>query len=162
MPDDPTGIRSLIQAGYRYALSLACDRHDAEDLIQQACLRVLRLRGRLVGRSYLFAAIRNLFIEQRRRAAKLTTETLELADSPMAAIDHVRQADNRMEIEHVLSRLRPEEREVLYLSCVQGFSAREIGELTNSPRGTVLSLLSRAKRKLSETASRTASREDSA
>jgi len=140
--------RSLIQAGYRYALSLTHHPHDAEDLIQQACLQLIRSRRGLVGRSYLFAAVRNLFIDQARRRARLEIESLAVVDDPSSKVDHEKRADDRMEIEVLLSGLRSEEREVLYLNCVEGFSAREIGELIGSPRGTVLSLLSRAKAKL--------------
>ena len=43
---------------------------------------------------------------------------------------------------------RPEERELLFLAEVEGYSAREIGEITERPRGSVLSALHRAKGKL--------------
>ncbi len=52
------------------------------------------------------------------------------------------------ELEWALATLRPVEREPLFLSAVEGFTAREIGELTDRPRGTVLSLIHRAKGKM--------------
>ena len=160
MVRDSLEIRSLIQSGYRYALSLTHHQHDAEDLIQQACVRVLRSRGHLVSRPYLFAAVRNLYIDQRRRAANRSVQTLQLVEDIPSPADHEQLTDDRMEIQCLLARLRPEEREALYLNCVEGFSAREIAELTDSPRGTVLSLLSRAKTKLAETANRSANPEN--
>ena len=47
-----------------------------------------------------------------------------------------------------LGRLRPEERAVLFLSVVEGYSAQQIGKLLEWPRGTVLSLIHRARGKL--------------
>ena len=48
---DSSSEKAMVQAGYRFALSLAGDRHEAEDLVQQACLRVLSKKGRLESRS---------------------------------------------------------------------------------------------------------------
>jgi RNA polymerase sigma-70 factor (ECF subfamily) len=53
-------------------------------------------------------------------------------------------------LERALSRLRPGDRELLYLNAVEGYSTREIGNLIGKPRGTVLSSLHRAKQKLRE------------
>ena len=44
--------------------------------------------------------------------------------------------------------LRTEERAVLVLSAVEGYTAREIGEMLDAPRGTVLSLMHRTRVKL--------------
>jgi RNA polymerase sigma-70 factor (ECF subfamily) len=57
---------------------------------------------------------------------------------------------SREEVNHALGHLRPREREALYLSAVESYTAQEIADLTGSPRGTVLSLLHRAKGKLRE------------
>lgn len=142
--------RELINSAYRYALSLAHNTHDAEDLVQQACMKVLRRRGQLVGKKYLFSAVRNLYIDLIR-----ARERTSLEPDPGTAIvdpapDPSEVVEQRMEIEFLLKRLRPEEREALFLNCVEGFTAKEIGELTGQPRGTVLSLMARAKKKLLE------------
>ena len=52
------------------------------------------------------------------------------------------------EMDAALGRLRIEEREALYLAAVEGYTASEIAELTDRPRGSVLSLLHRAKARL--------------
>ena len=140
--------RRLIHSGYRYALSLTHNRHDAEDLIQQACLKVLHSRGTLVGKSYLFTAVRNLFYDGLRKERSHSTAEV-IADSIMdESASHIQAVDQKMDLEVILGCLRPEEREVLFLNCVEGYTAEEIGSLTKLPRGTVLSLLSRAKKRL--------------
>ena len=40
------------------------------------------------------------------------------------------------------------ERAVLVLSALEGYTAREIGELLDAPRGTILSLMHRTRAKL--------------
>ncbi|MCL4236597.1 MAG: hypothetical protein KJ042_19005, partial [Deltaproteobacteria bacterium] len=52
------------------------------------------------------------------------------------------------QIAAALGQLRPDEREAVYLQCVEGHSAAEIAKLTGRARGTVLSLIFRAKHKL--------------
>lgn len=52
------------------------------------------------------------------------------------------------DLDVLLAGLKTAERETLFLNCVEGYTADEIARHTGQPRGTVLSLLSRAKRKL--------------
>ena len=49
-----------------------------------------------------------------------------------------------------LGRLRPEERAVIYLADVEGYTARETADLLEVPRGTVLSMIHRAHKRLRE------------
>jgi RNA polymerase sigma-70 factor (ECF subfamily) len=61
------------------------------------------------------------------------------------------QSDKRSafsDIDALLSGLRSEEREALFLHEVEGYTASEIGRLTGQPRGTVLSLMHRARQRL--------------
>jgi RNA polymerase sigma-70 factor (ECF subfamily) len=51
-------------------------------------------------------------------------------------------------MEALLAGLRTPEREALYLNVVEGYTAKEIGRLTDTSRNTVLSLIHRAKEKL--------------
>jgi RNA polymerase sigma-70 factor (ECF subfamily) len=48
-------------------------------------------------------------------------------------------------LERCLGILRPVEREVLLLFDLEGYTAREISELTGHPQGTVLSLMRRGR-----------------
>ncbi|QDT98447.1 RNA polymerase sigma factor [Gimesia aquarii] len=142
--------RQLINSGYRYAMSLSHDQHDAEDLIQQACLKVLRSQGTLVSKSYLFTAVRNLFYDGLRKQRSISEERVTEDSIADKNASHTRAVDQKLDLEEILGCLRSEEREVLFLQCVEGYTAEEIGTLTNQPRGTVLSLLSRAKQRLNK------------
>ena len=71
-----------------------------------------------------------------------------LADSTPS---QTRVVDGRLDMATLLGSLASEEREVLYLNCVEKFTAEEVGRITGKPRGTVLSQLSRAKQKIRKT-----------
>ena len=53
-----------------------------------------------------------------------------------------------MDLESSLNRLSPEEREAIYLNCVEGYTAAEMGEMLGKPRSTILNILARAKSRL--------------
>ncbi len=140
-----TDLDELLQRGFTYALSLTHDRAQAEDLLQEACLRLSRRDGPWRF-GYLATVVRNLTIDQHRRSQKVLFE-------PLAEDSSGRPAPNVLHdeaLERALSRLRPSDRELLYLNAVEGYSTREISNLVGKPLGTVLSCLHRAKQKLRE------------
>ncbi len=140
--------RDLLQAGFRYALSLCHSRHDAEDFVQEAWLRLGRKTGSVRDKPLLFTAIRNLYIDHYRRGQRIAftplTEVTEMPSGDPPLDSRVTAKD----LEAPLAALRPEEREALFLHVVEGYTAQEIADMTEQPRGTVLSLIYRAKRKL--------------
>jgi RNA polymerase sigma-70 factor (ECF subfamily) len=117
------------------------------DLVQEAWLR-LEQKGGVRDRAQLFLTIRRLYIDQYRHARVIRFESLEnvteLAGSGCSIAGVLAAAD----LEKPLARLREEEREVLFLSVVEGYTAQEVADLTQRPRNTVLSLIHRARAKL--------------
>ena len=150
MPLEPDELDELLQRGFRFALSLAHDRTAAEDLLQEACLGLVRAGGPWhVG--YLFAAIRNRFIDQGRRAQTRVAPQEgngQIDRLTAGGADHTTRLAAEEEMDAALGHLRSEEREALYLAAVEGYTAGEIAKLTGRPRGSVLSLLHRAKARL--------------
>lgn len=138
----PDPIQDLITRGFRYAMALCGDRALAEDLVQDAWVSVERARGPHA-RAYLFRAIRTRWLDAVRRP-KLVVVTDQIERASVGPVGQQRVID-RSALVPLLERLRPEEREVLYLCVVEGYSASEAGELLGKPRNTVLSLLHRAR-----------------
>ena len=136
----------LAQAGYRYALSIARHHQDAEDLVQQAWMKLARAYGKVEGTPVLFRAIRNLFYDQRRRSKIVQFEPLD--SHPENGKTEPKGVSLDMEL--LMSKLRPEESEALFLSVVEGYTASEISSRTGSPRGTILSHIHRARQKLAK------------
>ena len=146
-------VEVLLRQGYRFALSLAHDRAGAEDLLQDAWVAILKADGPRTA-AYLITAIRSRFVDQHRRALIAPTESLD-AKPQLATVvesefwsDPCHSIPMKMELHRTMGLLRPEERAVLLLSAVEGYTAREIGELLDAPRGTVLSLMHRARAKM--------------
>jgi len=148
--EGPTAdLADLLQHGFRYAFSLSHDRSRAEDLLQDAWVAVLKAGGPHT-RGYLLSAIRSRFINLYRRERLVPTVSLEeFAGS--AGVDRGVEdtfLPDLLALEKSLSSLRSAEREALFLSAVEGYTAQEIAGLTDQPRGTVLSLIHRARVKL--------------
>ncbi len=145
-------IEDLVQRTYRFALSLTHDAVRAEDLVQETWLAVLKADGPAI-RSYLCASVRSRFIEQFRR--ERTAAARPLCDSSgKQQDDRTQRCDGNVgsngALAVALGRLRPEERAVIYLADVEGYTARETADLLEVPRGTVLSMIHRAHKKLRE------------
>lgn len=141
----------LVQRGFRFAFSLTHHAAWAEDLVQDAWLSVLRASGPW-SRQYLFATIRNRFVDDCRRRQIVGFEPLDdSSESIGATIEDSSASDvwddaiDAAGLERALGALRSEERAVLFLAAVEGYTAREIAELLGWPRGSVLSLMHRAR-----------------
>lgn len=143
------GVRALAQAGFRYAFSLTHHRQDAEDLVQQACLQVIRAKGSMTSRTYLFVTIRNLFYDAGRRRSLASFGALQAGLSDGDGLE-VQRSDDKLDVETILGTLPVETRELVYLNCIEGFTAQEIADMTDRPRGTILSHLARTKRELAD------------
>lgn len=138
-------LDDLLHRGYRYALSLTHNSEAAQDLLQDACLRISR-RGGPWSIRYLITTIRNRHIDLQRRSAKLDFTSLD--DFDLIGEVDVTMRSFDPELERALAQLNDDERELLYLSVMEGYSAAELARLTKRPRGTVLSTLHRSKKKL--------------
>lgn len=59
-------LETLLHAGYRYAVALTGNEGDAEDLLQDAWLGMIRIDGPRT-KPYLFRSIKNRYIDGHRR-----------------------------------------------------------------------------------------------
>jgi RNA polymerase sigma-70 factor (ECF subfamily) len=143
-------IETLIQAGYRYAYALQNDSGEAQGLVHDAWLRASQSKGKTPDKALLFRCVRNIHIDQYRRSRTVRFSAVDDfgrdAGDQTGAFDVTEVPD--AQLQKALMTLRENEREVLFLSIVEGYTASEIAELIDSTRGTVLSLTHRARLKL--------------
>jgi RNA polymerase sigma-70 factor (ECF subfamily) len=152
-----TEVLPHIDAAYNLARHLMRDAQDAEDAVQESCLRAIRhfagFRGG-DGRAWLLAIVRNAcFTEQRRRRAAgervvFDEEQHTEADStpgPEADLDRVLAAGS---LDAALAQLPVEFREALVLRELEDMSYKEIAQIAGVPVGTVMSRLARARERL--------------
>lgn len=149
-PGETPPLEALLERGFRFALALCHDRDRAADLVQDAWLAILK-RGAPRHVGYLFKTLRNRFVDQERRRRLVAIEPLDPLGDDVEDLSFLDEASTYPEIDALrtaLGTLRTPEREALYLASVEGYTVREIAELTEQPLGSVSSLIQRARRKV--------------
>jgi len=154
-------LDELSDALYGYAMVLSRDRTEAEDLLQETCVRAIQaienLRPDSNVKSWLFTILRNIWFNRlrRRRAAPKMVE-LDGDESPAqtavaASKDphalYVSKVE-REQVREAIQQLSDEFREVIVLREYGDLSYREIASVLGCPAGTVMSRLGRARSKL--------------
>ena len=151
-----------LDALYRNALRLTQNRSEAEDLVQETCLRAFRSFHRFNPgtncRAWLFTILRNAFLNRIRQAGRdvLAGETAELES---ASARHVAEAEPARghpeeeffqtvlhgDVDRSLRALPLTFREVVILADLEGLTYKEIAQVLGCPLGTVMSRLSRGR-----------------
>lgn len=153
-------FRELVQRHSRYlygiAFSLTQNTADAEDVVQETFVAVLKstFRGESAVRTWLVQILVRQAAMLRRsklRKATLTSskdarEGFEVAANQSA----VAGSDARLDLAVMLKALSPEHRQVIVLREVEEMTYDEIATALSVPRGTVESRLHRARMELRE------------
>ena len=140
---------------WRFALRLAREPHDAEDLVQRTCVRALERRAQWQAGtallSWLFAIEHSIWLNelrtpQRRRTASLEAEVpwSELMAEPTGAGNPELRL-HYTQVVRAVESLPEAQRVVMLLVAVEGMSYREAADILALPIGTVMSRLSRAR-----------------
>lgn len=147
---DEAAFRVLLRRYRGRAVFLAAqilrDRTEAEDVVQEAFLKVFRsisgFRGQSSFYSWLYRIVVNLCMDRRRRVSAQRTVPLdEEWDAPSGG----GWGETRLQVEALLGRLSPEMRVTLLMREVVGLSYDEIARELEVPIGTVRSRLSAAR-----------------
>lgn len=138
----------LLQDGYRFAFSLTNEKASAEDIVQESWLKLYERSGKIESRTLLFTVIRNRFIDIWRKKKKVDMVKYDTVPEQAGVNSDPHDAILLERVHKALEELAPKEREALFLQCMEEYSASEISDLTGQPRGTVLSLISRGRKRL--------------
>ena len=147
-------VMEHVDALYNHARHLTGRDAEAEDLVQETCMRALSAAHTFTGgnfKAWLFRILRNAFIDLHRKRRN---------EQPLGELDVVDGADDALlrddlelerlrgvvggDIEAALAELSPEARAIILLD-VEGFTESEIATMLECPAGTVKSRLSRAR-----------------
>lgn len=146
-------FRTLYPSLFRYLHRLTGDADTADDLAQEAFVRLLGHRVTEDGvRVWLFTVATNLVRDGARKRAR--RERILAADpvlpSALPAPDEAVERDARVAgVREALGRLPSRDREIL-LMREEGFSYAEIARTTGTAPGSVGTLLARALRKFTQ------------
>jgi RNA polymerase sigma factor (sigma-70 family) len=141
-------------AAYNLARWMTRNTSDAEDVTQEAMLRAFRFfdtfRGES-GRVWLLTIVRNTCLTWIRRQLpqQNSAEFDERAHTDLQASltpesEYLRQATVE-QVRRAIEHLPPEFREVVLMRELEQLSYKEIATVTQSPLGTVMSRISRAR-----------------
>jgi RNA polymerase sigma-70 factor (ECF subfamily) len=150
---------------HRYAAGILRDIHEAEDIVQEIFLKLWNMRQQINEihniDAFAFRMTRNLCLD-RLRAAKpnLIDENLESAlrnregkngdpENLMIMSDAVK------EVQRLIDRLPEQQKTIIHLRDVEGYSNEEIAEIMDMEVNTVRVNVSRARKSVRESMSKT-------
>jgi RNA polymerase sigma-70 factor (ECF subfamily) len=146
-----------LDAAYNLARWLLRREHDAEDVVQEACLRAFNAFGQFHGgeaRGWLLTIVRNAcYTWLARNHEKAPTASFDeaLHDVATEAFDPstiLQQRGDRDALKQAIEELPVEFREVIILREFEGLSYQQIASVADLPVGTVMSRLARARQRL--------------
>ena len=143
---------------YHVALGLVGNKDDAFDISQEAFLRVYRSAGTFDEKKqflpWFYTIIANLSRTWLRRRKR--TEAVDIEDVSYLLVDksnpemELNRKDAITRLHESLRALPFDDREIVTLQHFRGMSYDEIAELLDIPRGTVMSRLYYARKKLAK------------
>ncbi len=147
-------LSALLPRLWRFALRLAGNRHDAEDLVQRACVRALERRHQLQHAtstlSWLFSIVHSVWLNEVRARQIRSHASLEWSERLADTLADTSMLTLEMDLLHrqvvsAVGRLPDTQRVVMLLVAVEGLSYREAAEALDIPIGTVMSRLACAR-----------------
>lgn len=158
---DPDAARLLMQRlaprVLGYASRLLSDRAEAEDVTQEAMLRLWRIApqwqpGQAQVTTWLYRVATNLCIDRRRNRSRRPSVTMEdapeLADPGPTALAGVIEAERMRALQAALDTLPERQRQAVVLRHIEGLANPEIAEVLDCGVEAVESLTARGKKAL--------------
>lgn len=149
-----------LDAAYNYARWLTKNDAEAEDVVQDACVRAMRFLSSLRdddARGWLFSIVRNTWYSRVSRRVHVAAGS-PLKDGQDQWPDNALDPEERLLQQHTvavvraaLEQLPVDFREVIVLREIEGLSYKEIAAVVGVPIGTVMSRLARARDRLQTT-----------
>lgn len=168
---DLQAFRRLVERHQRrataIALGLVRDENDAQEVVQEAFLRVYRSLATFEGSSsfftWLYRIVHNLAIDVMRRPSRREVglpEQASIDDGPNEPLvsridgsdpsDVVRRGEIRRRLEVALDALPPYHRGVILMREIEGMSYEEMATAMGVSKGTIMSRLFHARKKLQQ------------
>jgi RNA polymerase sigma-70 factor (ECF subfamily) len=146
-----------LDAAYSLARWIVGGDQDAQDIVQEAYARALKGFSGFRGdnpRAWLLTIVRNSaysWIKRHLKEEKLIPFDEQIHAVPVEVVpSELSQEKHRQLLDEALNRLPAEFREVLVLFEIERWSYKAMAAALNVPLGTVMSRLSRARRRLQQ------------
>ncbi len=141
---------------FKVALAAVRNSHDAEDIVQEVFLRVVRSKERLGAVADMRAWLARITwnVARDRRRSERETEVLEDVAEPRSAVASPEHSAERQEMAEVVARmiaaLPRELRDPLVLSTMEEMAGVEVARVLGIPEAAVRSRVFRARQILKE------------
>jgi RNA polymerase sigma-70 factor (ECF subfamily) len=140
---------------WAYLARITGDRTLADDLLQESYYRFLRAQRAFTSdshrRNYLFRIATNLAHDRHRRGRGAVSVPVPAENEPGALTDGrdlAAETERRTDLARAMARLKPREREMLWLAYAQGSTHEEIAQSLGLRKSSIKILLFRARRRL--------------
>ena len=152
--DLPGMLPEMLPRLWAFALRISGDRHDAEDLVQRACVRALerahQLQPDTSPLSWMFSIVHSTWINELRARSVRKRSSMEWDDDFLENVADPVDKGPEAQLMHgqvisAVERLPEAQRVVMLLVAVEGLSYQEAADALEVPIGTVMSRLSRAR-----------------
>ncbi|MBI2902697.1 MAG: sigma-70 family RNA polymerase sigma factor, partial [Candidatus Methylomirabilis oxyfera] len=148
-----------LAALYRFTVQRVRNAAQAEDLVQEACLKAYRCFDRFErgtdAKAWLFRILINTIMDAQRKGSREPTELAVEIGNVEAERSHVLDPERQLmaeslgqEVQVAIEALPQDWQAVVLLSFVEGFTYKEIAKTLDCPIGTVMSRLYRARQAL--------------
>ncbi|GAC1411144.1 MAG: RNA polymerase sigma factor SigR [Actinomycetota bacterium] len=160
-------VMPLIAQMYGAALRLTKNPSDAQDVLQDTALKAYQAFGQFEPgtnlRAWLYKILINTFISSYRKAKRgpqTVSDTVEVDGEDFSLFDRLADTTTGTpeailldqipdeEVKHALEELPDQFRVAVLLADVEGFSYKEIADITDVSIGTVMSRLHRGRKQL--------------
>ncbi len=140
---------------WAYVARVSGDPALADDLTQEAYVRFLSAEhpptladGEVASRRYLYRIATNLLRDYWRRPGSTSIE--DVSEELFATRAAESLSDSQSRLMPAMAQMRPRDRQILWLAHAEGYSHREIAEITGLASASIRLLLFRARRKMAQ------------
>ena len=157
-------VRPQVEYLYRLAWRFTANVQDAEDLVQDVLLKLYPRTEEMLGiqrlRPWLARVLYHQYVDSVRQRARSPVLQLVIEgdgeDDPLDKVpttregpeEHAERSGLRDLILNALRQLNPEQRAVVTMHDVEGYSLEELETMLETPLGTLKSRLHRARQRL--------------
>lgn len=137
-----------------FAVSLAGDRNQADDLVQETVLKAWAKQDSFQPgtniKAWLFTILRNEFYSRMRKKGREVQDSEGVFTQQLASAPQQLGALDLEDFKQALSKLPDDQREAIVLIGASGFSYEEAADMCGCAVGTIKSRVSRARSHLQE------------
>ena len=156
---DPAAFRQLVErhqeAVWRTAYRMVSDRQSAEDLAQEAFVRLFQAAGRYrptaAFRTYLYRIVVRVCLDHRRKKRpQLEPDLAQVTESTPTVEQQAELGEQADLVQEAVAGLPPKQRSAVVLRYYEGLSSAEIADVMDTTAKAVERLLARGRGALQE------------